>query len=114
MDEFDRFDRKEEKLEQILWGENPNDKLYAYWIDDGRQIKPAIIRGAIPFRDLFPFLQSEYGKQSYFLMIRRGKIMLFSGEIHIDVPLIFTPQKDIRLEIERLRRADRKRLKGRA
>lgn len=114
MDEFDRVDRQQEKLEQILWEENPNDRLYAYWIDSGRRIKPAIIRGAIPFRDLFPFLQSEYGAQSYFLMIRRSKIMIFSGEIHVGVPLVFTPQKDIRLEIERLRRAERKKIRASA
>lgn len=106
--EFTAADRREEKFEQLLAEENPDDRMYVYWRFRGEKVLPALLSNVTPFADLFPFLQSEYGEQEYYVMIRRKKPMLWSGIIRIAQPLNFTPRKDIRLEIERLRRAQRK------
>lgn len=110
MDEWDHFDRKEEQLTQILWEEDPRDSMYVYWLCDRQRIKPAVLQNVVPFDGLHEFLQRKYGGQSYYLMIRRGKVMRFTGDIHIAGRINVLPELDIRLEIERLRRQKRQEL----
>ena len=96
------------RLDALLEEANPDDCMYVYWMDGGRKIKPAILTNVTPFAELYEFLREEYGHQRYYVMIRRKRDIIFSGEIGIAVPLNFTSRKDIRAEIERLRCAERK------
>lgn len=91
---------------QLLSDGHPDDRLYVYWEQNGKRIAPAILISSTPFDDLSEFLQAEYGGQRYCAMIRRGKTMIFRHEFGIAQPLNFTPRKDIRVEIEKLRRRE--------
>ena len=108
MEQWTTYERKEEKFLQILSEGHPDDKIYIYWMQNGKHIKPAILISGTPFEDLHDFLRQEYGAHRYLVMIRRGKEMLLRHEIGIAVPFNHVARKDIRLEIEKLRRAKRK------
>lgn len=108
MEQWTPWERKEEKFLQVLSEGHPNDKIYVYWMQNKKHITPAILIARTPFEDLCEFLRGEYGAQWYRVMIRRGKKMLLRHDIGIAVPFNHFPRKDIRLEIEKLRRAKRK------
>lgn len=95
--------RREEKLLQLQMEQNPDDRMYVYWLIGGKKIKPALLGGVPPIADLFEYLQENYGQQSYCVMIRRRKTMILSCEMHIGVPLVHFPARDIRADIETLR-----------
>jgi hypothetical protein len=97
------WERREEKLYQLQLEGNPDDRMYVYWLVNGKIIKPALLSGVTPFCDLFEFLRDNYGRQSYRVMIRRGKKMILRHDIHIGVPLVHFSARDIRADIETLR-----------
>lgn len=107
MDEFTAEDRRDARFQELLSEGHPDDRLYVYWLQNGRRITPAIIKSRLPFEDLHEFLQADYGAQWYCAMIRRGKKMILRHEFGIAQPLHMIPRKDIRVEIEYLRRRER-------
>lgn len=107
MDDFHGLTKTDLRFWELLWEENPLDHMYVYWMENGEKITPAILKNIAPFSDLEMFLQRRYGAQSYCAIIRRGKKMILKHEFSIAQPLKFTPEVDIRLEIEKLRREER-------
>ncbi len=81
--------------------------MYVYWIENGENITPAILKNVTPFSDLEMFLQRRYGAQSYCAIIRRGKKMILKHIFHIAQPLKFSPEADIRADIKNLQGAER-------
>jgi hypothetical protein len=106
MGEFSAWDRREEKLYQLQLEGHPDDRMYVYWLLNDKMIKPALLRGVPVISDLFEFLRDNYGAQSYRIMIRRGKEMMLTHTIHIGVPLVHYPARDIRADIETLRQGN--------
>lgn len=105
MDELFGLTKTDLRFWELLWEENPEDHMYVYWIENDEKTTPAILKNVTPFSDLEMFLQRRYGRQSYCVIIRRGKKMILKHVFHIAQPLKFTPEADIRAEIEILRRA---------
>lgn len=107
MDDLAGLTKTDIRFWELLWEENPDDHMYVYLIENGEKIHPAILKNVTPFVDLEMFLQQKYGAQSYCAIIRRGKKMILKHIFHIAQPLNFTPEADIRVEIEKLRRTER-------
>ena len=103
---------KDFKLDAIFREENPLDRVYVYWVVDGRRIKPAIIANSATHRDFEEDLRNTYGAFEYDIMVRRKRIMICTHRISFANPLEFIPEKDIRAEIKNLR--DKKRKTSRA
>lgn len=108
MEQWTAWDRKEEKLLQLLSEGHPDDRVYVYWRPKDKIVTPAILIACTPFEDLFEFLRDEYGEQWYRVMIRRRKEMQLRHDIGVAVPFNHFPRRDIRTEIEKLRHAKRK------
>ena len=104
MDDISALATTELRFWELLREENPDDHLYVYLMENGKKVCPAILKNVTPFEDLEMFLQRRYGAQSYCAIIRRGKKMLLKHMFQIAQPLKFTPEADIRAEIENLRR----------
>lgn len=70
-----------DRLWFILRGGNENDIIYAYRMGpDGRMVKPSVEKcGAFP--DFLQWLLDNHGHGEYRLLIRRGRKMIFSGNI---------------------------------
>ncbi|HBK93305.1 MAG TPA: hypothetical protein DDZ68_16715 [Parvularcula sp.] len=98
---------REEKLLQLQIEQNSDDRMDVYWLVNGKRIKPALLSGVPPISDLFEFLRDNYGRQSYCVMIRRKKTMILTHEVDIGVPLVHSPARDIRSDIETLRQGRR-------
>jgi|GEM_PF-2956475 len=62
------------------------DRCYVYRIEDGKPLRPAIIK-CVPYPDLFDDLRDENGGGDFQLMIRRGETMLLAGKLCIATPL---------------------------
>lgn len=107
MDDFHGLTKSDLRFWRLLWEENPRDHMYVYWMEKDVKVTPAILKNVAPFSDLEMFLQRRYGAQSYCAIIRRGKKMILKHVFHIAQPINFTPEADIRQEIEKLRREER-------
>ncbi len=72
-----------DRLWPILRGRNGNDIIYVYRAGpDGRLVKPLLVKsGAFP--DFLEWLRDNHGHGEYRLLIRRGRTMIFSGNINI-------------------------------
>ena len=80
MPEFTREDRRFEELYQIFHTSDPRVVIYVYRLVDGKRITPFLFRTQ-PFSDLDAYIAREFGDGGYYLLIRRSKKMIFSGEI---------------------------------
>ena len=79
--------RSDEATWAQLWGileENDLDQIvYGYRVDQfGRAIKPYLFRW-LGHSWLIENIQKEYGPGDYRLLIRKGRVMIFSGYISI-------------------------------
>jgi len=104
MDDYCRVIDKEMKLQAILEEENPLDCVYAYWIVDGKRVKPAIIKNHGAHTNFLEDLRDEFGAYEYEIMIRRKRTMIIKCRMKFGEPLNFVPAKDIYAEIARLRK----------
>ena len=86
-----------DRLFEILDAPDENDVAYIYLIDNrGKPIKPYLLRWWCPTMELIYTLQSDYGGGEFRILIRRGKRMVFSGDVAMaplphrrQLPLIF-------------------------
>jgi len=72
-----------DRLWSILYGSNGNDIIYVYRVGpDGRPVKPSVEKSGT-FPDFIEWLRDNHGHGEYRLLIRRGRMMIFSGNINI-------------------------------
>jgi len=72
-----------DRLWSILYGSNGNDIIYVYRVGpDGRPVKPSLVKSGT-FPDFPEWLRDNHGHGEYRLLIRRGREMIFSGNISI-------------------------------
>lgn len=62
------------------------DRCYVYRIEDGKPLRPAIIK-SVPYPELFDNLRDQHGGGDFQVMIRRGETMLLSGKLCIAKPI---------------------------
>ncbi|WP_425408225.1 hypothetical protein [Hyphococcus sp.] len=62
------------------------DRCYVYRIDNGKPLRPALIK-CVPYPELLDDLRDEYGGGDFQVMIRRGETMILSGKLCIAEPL---------------------------
>ena len=79
-------DRLDEQLVQLLNESDPRIRVYVYRMIDNRKIKPALYVGR-PFEDLESYIRDKFGGGLFYIMIRRGEIMLLAGTIAFELPL---------------------------
>lgn len=72
-----------DQLWAILHQDDPDNLVYVYRMDkEGRVVKPYLFRW-FAISGLVERIQHNYGPGDYKLLIRRGRMMIFSGEICI-------------------------------
>ncbi|MDE3021832.1 MAG: hypothetical protein KGI54_08230 [Pseudomonadota bacterium] len=68
----------------ILSQKNTDDIIYVYRLGkDQRPVKPHLLKCDV-FEDFLDWLRDYYGSGRYHLLIRRGRVMVFSGNIAIE------------------------------
>ena len=75
-----------EKFYQLLEYVDERDRLYVYRLQNGKALKPAIIKG-MPFPELLDVLRDQHGGGEFRVMIRRGETLLLAGRIGVGAPL---------------------------
>lgn len=72
-----------DRLWSILYGGNGNDIIYVYPMGaDNRPVKTFLLK-SVAYPDFIEGLRDTYGHGVYRLLIRRGREMIFSGNINI-------------------------------
>jgi hypothetical protein len=67
----------------ILYEGNENDIIYVYRIGpDAHLVKPYLLKSET-YPDFIEWLRDTYGHGNYHLLVRRGRVMIFSGNICI-------------------------------
>lgn len=79
-------DRLDEQLVQLLDESDPRIRVYVYRMIGNKKIKPALYVGR-PFETLESYIRDKFGGGLYYIMIRRGEIMLLAGTIAFELPL---------------------------
>ena len=76
-------DKTWERLGALLDENDGSYIVYGYRIDKlGQMIKPALFK-SLAYSNLIEEIQRKYGPGDYKLMIRKGRIMAFSGTISL-------------------------------
>ncbi len=73
-----------ERLHEILYTGNPECVVYVYRVGpDGKRKKPYYLKCHL-VTDLLEMLRDYHGGGDFWLMIREGRTLVFSGEIGIE------------------------------
>jgi len=84
---MDSETRKWERLFRILDQDDWEQTVYIYRLDSsGRKITPFLAKWGM-HAGLLDSLRDEFGSGEYYLMIRQGKTMIFTGIIGVQRPL---------------------------
>jgi len=78
-------DRLMEKYYGLLWEGDPRNTVYLYGMDGDEILKPYLDKTP-PFDGFEDYILDHFGDGHFFVMIRRGKKMLLSGEIGLLLP----------------------------
>jgi len=83
-------ERLDQRFDALLDDTDPRLRVYVYRAAHERRVGKAIYIGVpMPHRQFLEYLRDEIGGGDFHVMIRRGRIMEFSGIICIAVPLRF-------------------------
>jgi hypothetical protein len=78
--------RKSERLYQLMALDDCEQTVYVYRIDPtGRMIKPYVAKWGM-HSSLLDSVRDDFGTGVYYLMIRHGKTMVFTGTIGVECP----------------------------
>jgi len=82
MTKYENFNSdSHDRLWPILYEGNENDIIYAYRIGpDAHLVKPHLLKSGT-YPDFIEGLRDTHGHGNYRLLIRRGRNMIFSGNI---------------------------------
>ena len=84
---MDSESRMWERLYRLLAQDDWDQTVYVYHVDaSGRMTKPYLAKWGM-HAGLLDSIRDEFGSGEYHLMIRQGKIMLFTGTIGVERPL---------------------------
>ena len=84
---MDSETRKWERLHTLIDQDDWELTVYVYRVDHrGRKITPYIAKWGM-HAGLLDSLRDEFGSGEYYLMIRQGKTMIFTGIIGVQRPL---------------------------
>ena len=84
---MDSETRKWERFYRLLAQDDWEQTVYVYRVDrSGKAIKPYLAKWGM-HADLLDSLPDEFGSGEYYLMIRHGKTMVFTGTIGVERPL---------------------------
>jgi len=79
--------RKWERFYRLLAQDDWEQTVYVYQVDrSGKVIKPYLAKWGM-HAGLLDSLRDEFGSGEYYLMIRQGKTMVFTGTIGVERPL---------------------------
>lgn len=72
-----------DRLWSLLHGRNGNEIIYVYRVGpDGRPVRPFLQKcELLQYYDFLEWLRDTHGHGEYRLLIRRGREMIFSGNI---------------------------------